>query len=273
MADQFTEKPQHEKLPTLYGTEACGKPFRIIGDTWERYKSSYNFRDDKVFAKRKDMTLPASAPGNFEVFDDDAKEYRAADYHAYDTYVVTRADGTTFKGRVVNSDLPPWDNDDTGKPNFEIETSEGWKRVDYNSLVDGGAKVDHENRLKRVQYLPVSLLDPAQVGDKTVQRAKIELSKTAVDALTTITNTLLKADANPRNYAYAFSYIEADKQYVIQPDDYRKLTDDERAAAATEDTEAATSAIDNFTPPGANGRDSDFPYPTKEQVDVSSIPF
>ena len=244
MADrEVSEKPLHEKLPTLYGTESCGKPFRIIGETWERYKSSYNFRDEKVFAKRKDVTKPASERGNFVVYEEDEKDFVEANYHEYDRYTVTRADGTVFRGRIVNSDLDPWDQE-----NFELDTSEGWKRVDYNGLVDGGAKVEHVNHIKRVEYLPVALLEPTTVGEKTVQRVKIELSKTAVDALTTITDTLLKADADPRNYVYAFTYVEADKQYVIKNEDYRKMTDDERAAAAEEDANAATSAIDTLSP-------------------------
>ncbi len=274
------EKPQHETLSTAYSKEYVGVPFRIIGESWERFKSDFDFKDEDVFAMRLDVTQPVTARvqrdgkevSNFAVYDEDAKEYVEAEYHDYETFEVTRADGAKFRGRLVDHTLRAWDDG-----NFQLLTSEGWQTVDYNSLAaskeEAKERIRHENRLKVIHLQPVSFMEPQTLRKNTVQRAKLELTKTAHEALLQRVNTLAKADADPKNYIYAFTYVEADKQYVIAEEDYRKLTDDERAAAAAEDENAATSSIDALSPPGAASHDSEFPYPKKEAINVDEIPF
>jgi len=274
------EKPQHETLTTAYAKEYVGVPFRLLGSSWERFKSDFDFKDENVFAMRIDASLPVTARvqrdgkevSNFAVYDEDAKEYIEAEYHDYETFEITRADGAKFRGRIVDHTLRSWDDG-----NFQLLTSEGWQTVDYNSLAaskeESKERIRHESRLKVVHFQPVSFMEPLTLRKKTVQRAKLELTKTAYEALLQRANTLAKADVDPKNYVYAFTYVEADKQYVIAEEDYRKLTDAERETAAKEDESAASSSIDALSPPSGGGRASDFPFPEKDQIPVDEIPF
>lgn len=233
--------PQYEKLPTLYGGEICDKPFRLLGDSWERYKSTFDHREDKVFGKRVDPSKPVSAPGNFQIFDAEKKEYVEARFADYDYYLVQTKSGAEYHGHLLNTALPPWE-----PGNFVLDTAEGERVVGYDSL---DSKPEHVVRIKRVEYVPVSLLTPTKLKDKSVQRVKLECTKTASDALSRITSAVEKADGNPKNFAFTFTYKEEEKQYVIEEAGFRKLTDEEKAQAAADDEAAKTTPLEDLPPP------------------------
>lgn len=244
MAD-VDQKPQHEKLPTLYGQEVCGKPFRLLGASWERFKSDYEYREEHVFARRVDPSKPATAPGNFQVWVDGAEKgsgaWQDARYADYDYYLVKSSDGKEYHGHLADESAAPWD-----AGNFLVDTIEGAKVVGWDSLDEKPTRV---RRIKRIELLPVALLTATKVKEKSVQRVKLELTKTAGEALTGITNAIRKAGGDPAQFAYAFTYKEEDKQYVIEEDDFRKLTADELATAAEEDEAAKTTSLDELPPP------------------------
>jgi hypothetical protein len=246
---------QHEKLVTLYGSEAAGKTFRIIGEPWERFKSHFDFRSEDVFARRVDTSKPASEAGNFETYKrgDDGKEgvWEAAEYTDFDYYLIRDTDAAgnerEFTGRRKNSDLAPWDTD-----NFEVHTKDGWKTVDYNDIDKDAIK--HVQKLKSVMYVPAALKEETSVTikkkDQTVRRVKLELTKTGWEALQKIMNALTKAHADPKGYWYKLTYIEADKLYTIKDDDYEEMTEAEKAAGTTEDDSAAHSSLADLAPAG-----------------------
>lgn len=242
MADQTTEKPHEEqkfeKLPTIFGAEIAQHVFRIIGPSWDRFKSAFNFRDEKVFGKFED--------GEFQVYDEDAKAYVPKPYGNYDYYDI-ETKTKQFKGRLVDPNGAPWDIG-----NFEVLTKEGWVAVDYNELSDGGAKIERVNKLKHVHYLPVAFQEDVTIttkkGSKLVTRAKLELSKTAYDALLNTMATFEKAGVDPKEFWYAFQLLEEEKKYVIDQSKVAKLTAEEKATATEEDEAAQTSAIDALEP-------------------------
>lgn len=241
-----------EKLPTLYGTEVTGKPFRILGDSWDRYKSSFKHKEDGKFGMLTDPMQPVNAPGNLKFYNDETKAYDIeARYEDYDFWVVT-VNGVEYKGFLADYALPPWQNG-----NFYLATTEGKKTVDYDDVKD---HAEHVQKLRLVHYLPVSFLAEVEVKNKTVKRAKLELTQTGKDALDRIVGALTKADADPKNYVFALTYVEAERKYVINDEDYRKLTDDERAAAAEEDENAKTTALDALPPPADEDFISDLPF-------------
>lgn len=259
MADA-EQKPQHEKLLTLYGQEACGKSFRLIGDSWERFKSHFNFREEDVFARRVDTSKAASVDGNFEVYERSDKgegTWKPARYGDYDYYVVKTVDGKEYRGHLVSSDGAPWD-----AGNFVVDTTDGAKVVSWDMLDE---KPEHVQRLKCILYQPVSLLESTKIKDKPVQRVKLELTKTASEALSSIVNAIRKADGDPNNFAFTISYVEADKQYVIKEEDYRKLTDEEKASGAEEDEAAKSTSLAELPPPA--------PFGDSGGIDLDSINF
>lgn len=252
MADHSIEKPneeKHEKLATIFGTEITGKEFRIIGDAWDRYKSAYNFRDEGVYGKMQD--------GDFLVFDSERKEYFPMPYHTYDYYEVV-ANGKTFRGRLVNPEGAPWDDG-----NFQVLTADGqWVTVSYNDITDKGGSAERVNKLKHVHYIPVSFKEEVTLttkkGTKQVKRAKLELSKTAYEALLNVMLPFEKAGVSPRDFWYGFDYVEEDKQYVVNQSMVNKLTDDEKAAAAEEEAAVQTSALDALEPGDFSNQDIQF---------------
>ncbi len=263
MSDQDTK--QHEKLSTLYGAEAAGKTFRIIGEPWERFKSHFDFRSEDVFARRVDPKKPASEEENFQTYKrgEEGKEgvWEAAKYADLDYYEIrdTDAQGTErqFTGRRKNSDLAPWDTN-----NFEVNTKDGWKTVDYNDIEKDSIK--HVQKLKSVTYVPAALKEETTIKtkkkDQVVRRAKLELTKTGWEALQKIMNALTKAHADPKVYWYKLTYVEADKLYTIKDDDYEEMNNDEKGAGDAEDEVAAHSSLADLAP-------------ADDDVDMNSIPF
>ena len=244
---------QHEKLVTLYGSEAAGKTFRIIGDPWERFKSHFDFRSEDVFARRVDTTKSATEAGNFQTYrrGEEGKEgvWEAAEYADFDFYEIRDTDAKgnerEFTGRRKDSDLAPWDTD-----NFEVNTKDGWKTVDYNDIDKDAIK--HVQKLKTVMYVPAALKEETTVTikkkDQTVRRVKLELTKTGWEALQKIMNALTKAHADPKCYWYKLTYVEADKLYTIKDDDYEEMTNDEKGAGDAEDEVAAHSSLADLAP-------------------------
>lgn len=247
------DEKQYEKLPTLFGQEVCGKAFRLTGEPWERFKSSWDFRQEEVFARRVDPSKSASETGNFETYQRGAPgeqgEWQSADYAEFEYYEVKDGD-RVFRGRKVNADQDAWD-----LMNFEVKTDKGWVKVDYNEIAKS-SEVTHVSKLKRVMYVPVSLKEEAEIKTKKavqkVKRVKLELTKTGYEALQKIMNALAKAGADPKTFWYTLTYVEGDKQYVIKDDDYGKLTDEELASAAAEDEGAASAPLESLKPAAEN---------------------
>lgn len=259
------DSKQHEKLVTLFGSEAAGKTFRIIGEPWERFKSHFDFRSEDVFARRVDTSKPATDAGNFQTYKrgEEGKEgvWEAAEYADFDFYLIHDIDPEgkerEFTGRRVDSDLAPWESG-----NFEVKTKDGWKSVDYNDIAKDNIK--HVQKLKAVMYVPSALKEEATIktkkGEKSVQRVKLELTKTGWEALQKIMNALTKAHADPKGYWYKLTYVEADKFYTIKDDDYEEMTEDEKADGMNEDESAAHSSLADLAPAGEEDLIDQIPF-------------
>lgn len=242
------DQQQFERLSKVYGSTYKDRPFRPIGQLWERFKSDMDHGGEDVYGKRVDVTKPVTAEGNFAVWDRDRKDYLVRPFEEFYYYVVIDGD-KKFIGRLVDFDAPPW-----ADGNFQVKTADGWKPVDYNTLTAEGstAKIERVAKIKRVQNLPAVFKDVAQVetkkGVKEYRRVNLEMGQTASEAFENAAKMVTKLGGVPGDFWFTFRYIEAKKQYVIDPDMITKLTDEEKEQCAAQDAASRTSALSDLTP-------------------------